>query len=298
MANLKEKAKELILAEKQKLGSLSAVAVKCDVSEATISLILNGKYEAEGDTIFIKIINVLGQADTAWNTVPTINATSIMKIAAEARKKSLFVAISEKAGSGKTASLKRYYAESTVGVYYIQCREWSKREMLRQFCKNLGIAIPTGYITNDELGELIFEYFSKRVRQKPQLIIDEADKLKPSALRFMIPLFNEHEDKLSVIIAGTENLEKEIKRGVSYAKKGYDEIDSRFGRNFIHLIGATFSDVKAICSANGIKDVATQKEIFEECGTVQKTVENRHISVVEDLRRLKRIVQRHQLQNQ
>lgn len=299
MANLKEKTKQLIEAEKQRLGSYSAVANKCGVSDATITLILQDKYGAEGDTMLAKIAQALGyEGESVWHIVPTINSNSIMKLATDARAKSMFIAISEKAGSGKTASLKRYYTESKGGVYYVQCREWGKREMLRQFCKNLGVSVPSGYISNDELSELVFEYFGKRVRQKPQLIIDEADKLKPAALRFLIPLFNEHEDKLSVIIAGTENLKKEVERGVQYAKKGYDEISSRFGRKFIALTGATFADVKAICTANGVTDAATQKEIFEECGTVQKTVENRHISVVEDLRRLKRIIQRHQLLNQ
>lgn len=298
MANLKEKTKQLIEAEKQRLGSYSAVANKCGVSEATITLIMQNKYGAEGDTMLAKIAQTLGyDGESAWHTVPTINSNSIMKLAADARAKSMFIAISEKAGSGKTSSLKRYYAESKGGVYYVQCREWGKREMLRQFCKNLGIAIPGGHLSNDELSELVFDYFGKRSRQKPQLIIDEADKLKPTALRFLIPLFNEHEDKLSVLIAGTENLEKEIKRGVQYARKGFDEIDSRFGRKFVHLTGATATDVRNICAANGIAEKEKQQEIWEECDKVQKVIENRTIKVVEDLRRLKRIIQRHQILN-
>lgn len=296
MTKLKEKTKQLIEAEKQRLGSYSAVANKCGVSDATITLILQDKYGAEGETMLAKIAQALGyDGESQWNVAPIINSHSVMKITADARSKAMFVAISEKAGSGKTASLKRYYQESKGGVYYLQCREWGKRELLRQLCKNLGIAIPAGYLTNDEVSELVFDYFSKRVRQKPQLIIDEADKLKPAALRFLIPLFNEHEDKLSVIIAGTENLKKEVERGVQHARKGYDEISSRFGRKFITLTGATYSDVKAICAANGVTDCETQKEIFDECGTTQKVIENRQIKVVEDLRRLKRIIIRHQL---
>lgn len=299
MANLKEKTKKLIEAEKQRLGSYESVAYKCGVSPATITQVMQDKYNTESETMIAKIAQTLGyEGENAWQIVPIINSTSILKVVNEARQKSLFVAISDKAGSGKTAALKHYYAESKGGVFFVQCREWGKREMLRQFCKSLGIAIPSGYMSNDELGELIFDYFSKRVRMKPQLVIDEADKLKPSALRFLIPLFNEHEDKLSVIISGTENLEKEIKRGVQYAAKGYDEIDSRFGRKFIHLTGATFKDVQAICNANGVHSTDTHKAIFEECGVANKTIESRNIKVVEDLRRLKRIIQRYQILNQ
>jgi transcriptional regulator with XRE-family HTH domain len=300
MKNLQQTVTELINKEKQKLGSYSAVANKCGVSEATISQVLSGKYGADGDAMLHKIAHALGldEEDANWNIAPIGNWNTIVKLAETARKKSMFIAISEKAGSGKTATLKDIYKQSKDGVYYLQCREWGKREFMRNLCKSLGIATPTGYASNDEVGELVFEYFAKRRSKKPLLIIDEADKLKPAALRFMIPLYNELEDKLGVLIAGTENLEKEIKRGVRFAGKGFDEIDSRFGRKFIHLIGATQVDVSNICKANGILSSDDHKAIFEECGTVTRSLENRDIKVVEDLRRLKRIIQRYQLINQ
>jgi transcriptional regulator with XRE-family HTH domain len=299
MTNVKEKAKQLIEAEKQRLGSYSAVAEKCGVSEATLSLILSNKYRTDSEDIFDKIINeIVGVGASDWHTVPIGNLNRMFKFADVAKAKSMFVAVSEKAGSGKSAAWNAYYEKSTGGVYKLRCREWGKREFLRGLCKATGAAIPKGYTSNDAVSEIIFEFFARRSRQKPLLIIDEADKLKPSALRFLIPLYNELEDRLGVIVSGTENLEKEIKRGVNYASKGYDEIDSRFGRNFIHLIGATLADVRKICAANGIENKETQTAIFNECGAVLKDVDNQDIKVVEDLRRLKRIIQRHQLQNQ
>jgi type II secretory pathway predicted ATPase ExeA len=130
---------------------------------------------------------------------------------------------------------------------------------------------------------------------KPLLIIDEADKLRPAALRSLIPLYNNLEGQLGLVIMGTDNLEKEIKRGVKFNQKGMDEIDSRFGRNFIHLMGATKNDVVRICEANGITDKALAAALFKECEPRQVQVQGQHTLVIEDLRRLKRCVEREQL---
>ena len=122
------------------------------------------------------------------------------------------------------------------------------------------------------------------------LIIDEADKLKAPALRFLIPLYNRLEDKMGLVILGTENLEKEIKNGVRLQRKGYDEIDSRFGRNYIHLNGATKNDVAKIAIANGIADKKIHKDIFDKCRPVNKLIGKQNVKVVEDLRRVKRVI--------
>lgn len=299
MKTFKEQVVELIHKEKERLGSYSAVANKCEVSEATISQIVSGKYNTANDSMFEQIAHSLGLEDGAtWNISTETNTfKTILKLADTARKKCMYIPISEKAGIGKSAPLKYYSQHMDPNSFYIRCREWGKKDFLKNLCKVLGVSYPSGYASHDEVSEVIFEFFSKKRRKKPLLIVDEADKLKPAALRFFITLFNELEDKLAVIISGTENLEKEIKRGVRYAVKGYDELDSRFGRNFFHIAGAPLADVRKICEVNGITDQAKQKELFDECKPVTKQIEERDIKVVEDLRRLKRVIQRELLIN-
>lgn len=74
---------------------------------------------------------------------------------------------------------------------------------------------------------------------------------------------------------------------------GFDELDSRFGRKFINnLIGARLQDVEAICTANGISDKSGIKKIFDECEPANIIVQGQSIKVVEDLRRLKRVIKR------
>ena len=299
MTNLqKNQVVNAISREIERLGSASRVAAKAGVSKATISNMLKGKWDKISVELWNKVASLLGVRFDGWQTVPDITNTRILhNLFNRARAHSIFVPVSYQAGSGKSASA-RMYVENKPGeaVYYINAREWARREFLLNLMRNLGMDMPKGAVTVDELGQAVIDFFVQRAGEKPLLIIDEADKLKPSALRFLIHLYNYTEDQLAVVIMGTEHLEKDIKRGVRLAKKGYDEIDSRFGRNYVKLIGATESDVAKICAANGITDKAKQRAVFREAGPVEVRLASadgsQFVKVVTDLRRVKRIVQR------
>ena len=128
----------------------------------------------------------------------------------------------------------------------------------------------------------------------------------PAAFRKLIPLYNRTEHRLGCVLAGTENLHKEIARGVRNNTKGYDEIDSRLGRSYIELPGATEQDVKEICTANGLDD-ATADRIWNEVDKIKRYVKvtnkrgetkEKNLFFCEDLRRLMRLVKREQIANQ
>lgn len=290
----KNKIIELINSEKRRLGSFSKVANKCGVSEATISQMRNNNWELIRPEMWQRVSHKLTYVETDWKIVPTLNFSILENIATDAKKLSIFMAVSHRAGSGKTATLTSYAMKNSENaVFYIKAWEWSSRDFMMNLCTTLGIDPGRGYKRTNDLLQLVIRFFSERGLQKPQLIIDEADKLKPSAIRLLIPIFNELEDVLSILIAGTDNLEKEFIKGVQYNKKGYDELHSRFGRAFIHLVGAIRSDVSEICKANGITSTEKIDRIWKECGTVRQEIGvNNHKLVVEDFRRIKRLVQR------
>lgn len=289
----KKQIVSLIDEEKNRLGSYRKVANRCGVSAGTISQMANEKWELIKDELWLKVGKYLGHANTGWQIAETTNYRMIKTVLDDARAESMFMAISHKAGSGKTATINHYRAvNANEAVFVIQAREWAKREFLLNLCQVLGIDVGKGYVTVDKLGQKVIKFFNDRQTAKPLLIVDECDKLKPSALRYLIPLYNELEDKVGVVISGTDNLEKEIKKGVQYNRKGFDELDSRFGRNFIHLVGATYKDVQAVCEANGITDNEKQKIIFEDSEPTRINYRDRYIKVVEDLRRVKRAIKR------
>lgn len=295
MANIqKNEIVQTIQEEKKRLGSYMRVATKVGVSEATISQMINGNWDYIKDTMWQKVATQLGMNAKHWHIAETLSFKQITNYVKATKERSLFMAISCKAGSGKTATLKTF-AEQNKGqsVFYLQAREWSKRDFLMELCRILGVDTGKGYTSVDKLGLKAIDFLSNRKGKNPLLIIDEADKLKPSALRWFITLYNELEDEIGVIIAGTENLEKTIKRGVKYNLLGFDEIDSRFGRKFINdIVGARLTDVEMICQANGITDKDLIKSIFQELKPKEITTAGGTAEFIDDLRRLKRIIQR------
>ena len=294
--NQKNDILALIEAEKNRLGSYAKVAVKLSISEASMSQLRSGKYNTEGDDIWLKIARALefSLSDKTWNIVHTSHTRTIYGLLNMAKKNKLFVGISHRAGSGKSASTKNYeISNKTACVFRIECREWNKKEFLYKLCQTLGIEADKRYNSNlDVMLQDVTDFFNIRASQSPLLILDEADKLKSAALRLLIPLYNECEGKMGLVICGTENLKKDLERGVKYSVKGYDELHSRFGRRLVQLSGCTEGDIKSICEANGITDKRLQKQIFDESEPQAVLQENTMIKVVHDLRRVRRIIER------
>lgn len=289
---------------KNKLGSYSKVAKKCGINGGTLSTIMAGKYGADESAMLGKIAVALDYKEVDWAIVRTIgNYRRIAQAVEDAKNEKMWFAVSNRAGSGKTGTLEDIYNQDTTGsVVFIQAQEWSARQFLVQLItKTIGISALKGkYKTNSTLLQMVADYFNEQAFNAPVLLIDEADKLRPAALRLFIPLFNKTEDRLGVVISGTENLKKEIRQGVRLAKKGYDEIESRIGRSFIELKGATEKEVCQICEANGITDELTQGLIWGEMEKVKKPTTVRTpsgnkevlIDYAEDFRRIKRLIKR------
>lgn len=290
-----------------RLGSQNKVAEKCGVSGTALSQYLNGKYGAEVKDLESKIANALGYRETGWQVVATINNyRRIEMVFHSCKEESMWMAISNKAGSGKTQTLEHIFnLDLTGSAVFIQAEEWNARQFLIKLAEKTCGVPKRGYNTITSLLDLVTSYFNNMSNDKPVLIIDEADKLKPAALRLLIPIYNRTEHRLGCVLAGTENLHKEIARGVRNSQKGYDEIDSRLGRTYIDLQGASEMDVLDICKANGIGDESAQM-IWNEVDKVKKSTRIRNkkgdtmekmIFFCEDLRRLMRLVKREQMAN-
>lgn len=291
---------QLINREKNRLGSYARVSTKVGVSTGTVSQMVNNNWELIKDEMWIMVGNALGYSASDWQIADTIGYRKVANVCRDAQNHCLFMIISDKAGIGKSASLRTYSTENGSTVFYIVAREWAKRDFLLELCSLLGISVGKNYVKIDKLGMMVVEFFKKRSALRPQLIIDEADKLKDAALRWFIHLFNECEDEMSVILAGTPHLEQRIKRGVRLKKLGFDELESRFGRTYLSMIGATQECVARICTVNGLTDKSTQTNIFKSLKPTFKEVmvgngQAANVKVVEDLRRLKRIVIREKL---
>lgn len=291
----------------KRLGSQDAVAEKCGYSGTALSLWMADKYGAGTNNLDRAIAKALNYRERKMTIVPTIhNYRKIEFVFRSCKEQSLWMPISEKAGSGKTETLEDLFNRDTSGsVFYLQAEEWNARQFILKLAE-ITCGVPKrGYLTISAIMDMIAGYFNNLGFDMPILLIDEADKLKPKAFRQLIPLYNKTEDRLGCIVSGTENLQKEIQRGVRNNIKGFDEMDSRLGRNYIGLPGAPEDDVLAICEANGL-DRETSMKIWEEIDKVKKPAKVKNIKgeisekmifFCDDLRRLARLIKREQLAN-
>lgn len=291
-----DKKREIVGAierEKELLTSYANVAKKLKISPATISngILKPQNWHLVSATMWTDIASALGVSLVSrnWNIAPTSNVKIMHRTLKDAQKEALFMIVSEKAGSGKSSSIADFIAKDTNhSVYSLQCEEWSRKGFLIRLATELGVTADK-YDSVENLTEGIVRFFKQRAKEvTPLLILDEADKLKPAAKRFIIPLYNRLEDEIGLVWCGTENLEKEIKNGVRRHEKGYDELESRFGRRYVHLVGNTEQDVTAICMANGISDAETIAAIWAGCSPEMKMIGKKYVAIVEDARTIKR----------
>ena len=201
--------------------------------------------------------------------VPSVTSYMQVKtVFVAAKNKSKWICISSRSGSGKTQSLiDLYNLYSDRGVIYIKCRKWSSRKFLTRLAQAMGKEVKA-YMDNDDLLDLCVRHINSISGCKPILLIDDAGKLTHSAMCTLIPLYDDTLGRMGCLVAGTETLERNIKRYVGRIE-GYDEIDGRFGRNYIDLFGATKKDVINICLANGV-DEETAATIWGRLPKVKK----------------------------
>lgn len=285
--NTKQKIAELIK-EEGKYRPYSQIATKAGVSSATISQMVNGNWALIRSSMWHKVAAAVNYSSGEWNYVETTNSRLINTSLELSQSNGLFMAIAAPAGSGKTVALK-HYAGIHKNVYYIESREWAKREFLRNLAQSIGISV-SKYSSGNYLEAELINFFVKNKSQNPMLIVDQANSLKLSAMKFFIHLYNALDGRLPIIWAGTDALESNIKKGVERNVSGFDELDSRVGRNMIHLPGNNANDVVNICLANGIANEEMAHEIFKEAQPSFVKIKNRTIKVVKDLRRVERII--------
>lgn len=232
-----------------------------DVSAATISQMLNGKWELIKEEMWRNVATQIGYTENEWTTVQTRDYKLLSALLGDAQQNSnVFAAVGE-AGTGKSVCMRQYAADNKR-AYLLNCNEfWNRKTFMQELLTALGRDY-SGYTVNEMMNEVVRGLKSQHC---PLIILDEADKLSDQVLYFFITLYNSLEGSCGIVLVATDHLAKRIRRGLKLNKKGYKEIYSRIGRKFIELRGANMSDVASICMANGITDKATIKEVFADC---------------------------------
>ena len=223
------------------------------VSAATVTQVLKGNWDSIADKMWRNIKD--------WVCVETAAYQTLTALISDAQENSQVYAIIAPAGSGKTKTMQLYEKENP-NAYMVQCNEfWNKKAFMGELLAAMG---------RDSSGLTVNEMVNEAVRvlkstETPVILLDEFDKVNDQVLYFFITLYNLLEEHCGIVMCATDFLEKRIKRGLKLNKKGYKEIYSRIGRNFIEVNAITQADCIQICTANGITTKTDIKAVWADC---------------------------------
>ncbi len=237
-----------------------------NVSNGYISLVLNGKYDALSDDAWRNIQKQVSTGNN-WQYVATRGYNFLTQLFTDAKLYANTYGVIGNAGTGKTKTAIKL-AESNVFV--IRANEYfTSRTFLEELLHLMG---KNGYSYSvSAMMSIIIETLLKL--DNPLIIIDEADKLNDKVLYFFISLYNALEDKCGLVIIATPYLKRKIDDGLLKSKRGYQEIYSRIGRNFLEVPKPNKTDVAKICRANGITDEMLINSIYNTCELDLRKVE-------------------------
>lgn len=218
---MKQTEKEAIAAKlrvyvESKESQNAAAKSLLGVSAATVSQILNGKWELIADDMWRTVANQIGYDPRRWSVVQTEGYSRMTQVLTDAQRHSLVMAVVGDAGCGKSQAIKTY-AEQNRGVIALSCSEyWNRKEFLGELLQNLGVE-PGGTTVADMVREAIRQL--KR-REGVLIVMDEADKLSDQVLHFFITIYNKLEDTVGIVLCATQYLKKRIERGGKQQPQG------------------------------------------------------------------------------
>lgn len=270
----------LFIAQKGSQNKASA-ALK-GVSPAVISHLLSGNWSPYSDEMFRKLGVQIGFNSQEWQFAPTTNGVDLLGLLEDSKTSALVLSVISNAGAGKSETTKKFAAENS-NVVRIECGQyWDRKYFLSEILFQLGDKNPSNRIA-EMMRDIVMRF--KKMEQ-PQLIIDEVDKIDDNVLLFLITLYNELKGHCSIVILATYFLRKRFENGLRLKKKGYEELNSRFGR-FYELEDTNYQDIKVLCEANGLRDESIIKTIAKNANGDLRAVSDSILATrIDDKRKL------------
>lgn len=232
-------------------------------SEAALIQILKNNWDTISEAMWLTVGKQVGFTGKEIQMIETLTLQTLFLYYDIAKDEGSTIAAIGKSGIGKSYAGKWYAkAHRKHNVYYMECTGyWSKKDFLRLLLSKIGK--PNEGLSITEMMQAIVREL--RRQNKPLIILDEIDKLAEPVLKFFITLYNELNRLCGFVWTSTEAIEKNIQRGITSNKSGYQELKSRIGTNFIMLPTANAAEIRELCIANGITNQEEIARTINEC---------------------------------
>lgn len=244
-------------------GSANKAATKLDISNGTVSNILNDKEEKISDDMWRKVATLLGfKIDEKWQHVDTVPFKKLTANLYDARIHANTFGIVCHPGSGKTHALNKFVANHQ-NIISVKCVDLMKvRSFYIEILKSLGRKADSYNLY--DIQQQIVRVIS--TLEAPVIIIDELERVKDSSvLSQFIDLYNMLEDNCGLVVLGTSVLKGMSERGNNRNKVNWNTFFDRIGAKWIELTPPSENDVLAILKANGIVDLNDAYFIANDC---------------------------------
>ncbi len=174
-------------------------------SAATISQVLNDKYEGDTEKIHLRLISFY----RSWIAKNTIVSTTIVDeihaLMTLAWRRKCIVRINGRFGGGKTKAAQLFCVKNDYAVFVPLSNSESPVSILHRIGEAIGISNLTGSV-QDKLKTIV-----RALKRNPKmLVIDEADELKKNTLATLRYLWDENEEYCSIILITTSRFDSLI----------------------------------------------------------------------------------------
>lgn len=251
------------------------------VSVAVISDIRNGKWDRVSDDMWRKLEGQL-VVKGEWKVYGTSAYNQMSCYLDGCKNDQLVMWVVAPAGTGKSTAAVDFRNKNR-NVFILTCSEdMNKTSFIRELASVIGVK--SDCLSVRETLAVIVKELMKMDR--PVLVFDEADKLTDRVLYFYVSLYNALEGKCGMMLLSTHAIRKRMENGIIRQKKGYDELESRIGRQFVPLKAVTSAEVAEICRVNGLENHEAITKVTQEASEVNNDLRRVKRSVYKELQQL------------
>lgn len=227
--------------------SQNELAKELEVSNGTISNILNDRWERLNESMITKLYSKLNTGNKL-KLVETHNLQNIFETCDRSRKFKKLVAITGKEGAGKTVALDEYNRRNP-NTYKITCINSMKpKQMLLELTRVLGLNY------NASIYEMVLKIAEEiNKKENPLIIIDEVSAMSQTNLLYLKDIWDMVENNCGIVLCGMDYFLSNLEKAVEKSKTGMPEFYSRISY-YLKLSEITNEEIRFICKENGIED--------------------------------------------